>query len=360
MDADNLCLLVMPGCETLGEEVNEELKRIRQVDYDFRIPVDTVRFSDGEGKVVIKDTIRGKDVYIISDPHNYDVTYQMRGFTHHMSPDEHFMDIIRVISASMGHAKNINVVMPLLYESRQHRRKSRESLDCAIALQILERLGVQGIITFDVHDPDIQNAIPLMSLNNFYPTNDLLKVFFNKENIDLGNIIVVSPDMGAMERAKFLERILGCDMGVFYKQRDVTKVVNGKNPIIDHKYLGNEIAGKSVIVLDDMIASGGSMIEVCEELKKRKADKVFIFSSFALFTEGFEKFEEAHQRGLFDSLYTTNLTYIPSELADKPWLNIVPLSSYLANVIDCLNHSQSISKLMQDNSAISLAKRFKG
>ena len=349
---NDLCLLVMDNMSELGEKINSELQKIRKVDYDFRAPIENVKFNDGEGKIVIKDSIRGKDVYILSDPHNYSITYEMYGQKHQMSPDEHFMDILRIVSSMMGHAKQINVVMPLLYESRQHRRKSRESLDCAISLQILEKMGVHELITFDAHDPNIQNAIPLMSFDNFYPTNNLLKALLAKEKIDLNNILVISPDIGAMERAKFLAKILRCDIGVFYKQRDVSKIVNGKNPIIDHKYLGSDVEGKIIIVVDDMLASGGSMLEVAEELKKRKASKIYFFTSFALFTEGYEKFEEAYNNKIFDALYSTNLNYVPEEILVKPWFNSVDCSTYLAKIIDCLNNDQSISQLMEDNSAV--------
>lgn len=349
---DDLCLIVMDNCEALGEKVNRELQNIRNGKDSFITPVKIIKFSDGEGKALICDSIRDKDVYIMCDTHNYSVTYKMYDFEHHLSPDEHFMDVIRVISAMMGHAKSINVVMPLLYESRQHRRKSRESLDCAVALQILERIGVRNIISFDVHDPNIQNAIPLMSLNNFYPTNNTLKEFFKNEQLDLGNVLVVSPDIGAMERAKFLAKILKCDIGVFYKQRDVSKVVNGKNPIVDHKYLGSDVEGKTIIVVDDMLASGGSMLEVAEELKKRKAARIFFFTSFALFTEGYKKFDEAYEAGLFDAIYATNLNYVPDEILSKEWYNSVDCSTYLAEIIDCLNRGESISQLIDDNSAI--------
>lgn len=351
-ESKDLCLIVMDNCKDLGEKVDKELRAIRGSDVTYITPVETIKFSDGEGKALICDTIRNKDVYIMCDTHNYSLTYEMYDFVHHLSPDEHFFDIIRIVSAMMGHARSINVVMPLLYQSRQHRRKSRESLDCAIALQILERIGVRNIISFDVHDPNIQNAIPLMSLNNFYPTNDILKVFFKKEKFDLDNILVVSPDIGAMERAKFLAKILKCDIGVFYKQRDVSKVINGKNPIVDHKYLGNDVSGKTIIVVDDMLASGGSMLEVAEELKNRHAKRVFFFVSFALFTEGFKKFDRAYEDGLFDAIYATNLNYVPKEILAKEWFCSVDCSKYLAKIIDCLNRGESISQLIEDNSAI--------
>lgn len=347
-----ICLLVMDGCEALGSKVNEELKRIRGVKTDFITPVDIIRFSDGEGKAIIKDSIRNKDVYIISDTHNYGVNFEMYGQVHYKSPDEHFMDIVRAMSAMMGHASSVKIIMPFLYQSRQHRRKDRESLDCAISLKILEMLGVNGIISFDVHDVNIQNAIPLLSLDNFYPTNDILKMFLQKEKVDLNNLLVISPDFGAIDRAKYLAKMLSCDMGVFYKQRDITKVVNGKNPIKEHKFLGDDVTGKTTIIIDDMIASGGSMIEVAEELKKRGASKVYVFASFSLFTEGIRKFDEAYKKGTFDAIYSTNLNYVPEQLLNKEWFNAVDFSSYLAKVIDCLNRGDSISQFIEERSIL--------
>lgn len=352
MNKNDLCLIVMDNCQELGLKVDKELQKIKKTKQSFITHINETRFNDGEGKVTILETIRGKDVYILSDTHNYNKAYNMYNLEHHMSPDEHFMNIIRVISAMMGHAKKINVVMPFLYSSRQHRRKSRESLDCAISLQLLHHLGVKEIITFDAHDPNIQNAIPTLSFDNFFPTNDMLKLLLKNEKIDLENTMVVSPDTGAMDRAKFLAKILKSDVGVFYKQRDVSKVVNGKNPIIAHKYLGNDVENKTIIVVDDMLASGGSMLEVAEELKKRNADKIYFFTSFALFTEGYAKFDEAYQKGLFNKIYATNLNYLPEEILAKPWFIATDCSLYLAKIIDCLNRQESINQLMLDNSAV--------
>lgn len=349
---EDLCLIAMDNCTELGAKINEAIQTMRGTSVDYRVTVKADRFSDGEGKATILSSIRGKDVYIISDTHNYSLTYKMHNKEQSFSPDDHFMDIIRVISAMMGHAKNIHVVMPLLYESRQHRRKSRESLDCAVALQILEHLGVTDIITIDVHDPNVQNAIPLLSFDNIFPTNDMLNLFFSKEDIDLSNTLVISPDTGAMDRARFFAKVLGTDVGVFYKQRDVSRVVNGKNPIVDHKYLGSDLTGKTALVVDDMIASGGSILEVAEELKKRGASKVFFFASFALFTEGARRFEDAYRNGLFDAVYATNLSYVDPEILSMPWFNSVDCSGYLAQVIDCLNRGNSLGELMETNSAM--------
>ncbi len=354
---EDLCLIVMDNCKEFCTRVNEELKRIRKSEKDFIVPIKTDRFSDGEGKVTILESIRGKDVYIISDTHNYSITYTMYGMEHHMSPDEHFQDIKRVILAMMGHAKTVNVIMPFLYSSRQHRRKSRESLDCAAGLQELKNLGVNDIITFDVHDPNMQNAIPTMPFDNFFTTNDIMKVFLKNETFEVDETLVISPDTGAMDRARFLADILRVDVGMFYKRRDISKVVNGHNPIVAHEYLGKDVSGKVCIIVDDMIASGGSVLEVASELKAKGAKKIFFFATFALFTAGYEKFDEAYEKGQFDTLYTTNLTYIPDNILKKPWMKVADCSMYLAQIIDCLNKECSIMSLMKDNSAVTNYKK---
>ena len=356
---EDLCLIVMDNCKELGLKVNKEIKKIRKTENNYLIPVDITRFSDGEGKITILETIRGKDVYIISDTHNYSITYNMYGFTHNMSPDEHFQDIKRVISAIMGHAKSIKVVMPFLYASRQHRRKSRESLDCALALQELKNLGIDGIVTFDAHDPNVQNAIPTLPFDNFFPTNDMLKIFLKNEIFDSDNTLIISPDTGAMDRARFLADILRVDVGMFYKRRDISKIVNGHNPIVAHEYLGKEVEEKTIIIVDDMLASGSSMLDVAEELKKRKAKKIFFFTTFALFTSGSEKFDQAYKNEIFDAIYSTNLTYIPQDILKKPWIKIADCSEYLAKIIDSLNKGNSITSLIKDNSAITNYKKEK-
>lgn len=355
--SEDLSLIVMDNCQEFGQKVNDEIKKIRNSKEDYIVPIDIVRFSDGEGKVNILNTIRGKDVYILSDTHNYSITYKMYGREHNMSPDEHFQDIKRVILAMMGHAKSIRVVMPFLYESRQHRRKTRESLDCAASLQELNRLGISGIVTFDAHDPNVQNAIPTLPFDNFFATNDMLKLYLKNEDFDAENTLIVSPDTGAMDRARFLADILRVDVGMFYKRRDISKVIDGKNPIVAHEYLGKDVKGKHIIVVDDMLASGGSMLEVAEELKKRGADKVFFFTTFALFTAGIEKFEKAYAEGLFEAIYATNLTYIPKEILSKEWFYAADCSTYMAKIIDCLNNETSISELIEDNSAITNYKK---
>lgn len=351
MKKEDLCLIVMDNCKEFGLKVNEELKKLQKKEKDFIIPIKMSRFNDGEGKVEILDTLRDKDVYIISDTHNYSCTYKMYHYEHHMSPDEHFQDIKRVIIAMMGHAKRISVVMPMLYEARQHRRKGRESLDCAIALQELQNLGVHEIITFDVHDPNIQNAIPTTSFDNFYTMNSMVEVFLDQEEFDRENTLVISPDTGAMDRARFLADMLQVNTGVFYKRRDVSKIVNGHNPIVAHEYLGNDVSGKTIIIVDDMLASGGSAFDVVKELKNRNAGKIFFFMTFVLFTTGYKKFDEAYKNGDLAGIYSTNLTYVPDEIKEKPWFHMADCSSYLAKIIDRLNNGQSISKLMNDRSA---------
>lgn len=356
MNKSDLCLIVMDNCKEFGQMVDDHLKSIRKTDESFILPIEMVRFSDGEGKVKLLSSIRGKDVYIISDTHNYSTSFKMYGTTHLMSPDEHFQDIKRTILAMMGHANKISVVMPFLYESRQHRRKSRESLDCALALQELEALGVNNIITFDAHDPNVQNAIPTLSLDNFYPTNDILKVFLKNEKIDTENTLVISPDAGAMDRARFLADIIKVDVGLFYKRRDLSKIVNGMNPIEAHEYLGKDLEGKNAIVVDDMIASGKSLIDVAEELKKRKAKNIYFFSTFALFTNGPEIFVNAYKDNLFNKIYSTNLTYVPKEIMESEWFVAADCSEFLAQIIDYNNSGKSISELIDKNSAVNVYK----
>ncbi len=352
MKNNDLKLIVMENAKGFGEKVDNWLKKIRKTDESFILPIEQVRFSDGEGKVKLLSSIRGKDVFIISDTHNYNITYTMYGKTHTMSPDEHYQDIKRVILASMGHARRLNVIMPFLYESRQHRRKSRESLDCALALQELEALGVDNIITFDVHDPNVQNAVPTMSLDNFYPTNDILKEFLKHENVNEEDWLVISPDAGAMDRARYLADIIKVDVGLFYKRRDLSKIVNGSNPIVAHEYLGKDLKGKNIIVVDDMIASGKSLIETAEEAKRRGANRIFFFSTFALFTNGPETFIKAHEKKIFNKIYSTNLTYVPDEINKKDWFIAADCSKFMADIIDYNNAGKSISKLIEKNSAI--------
>lgn len=347
---EDLKLIVLDNIGDFGKKTDNYLKKINKTSDSYIIPITRDRFSNGEGKIKINGTIRDKDIYIISDVGNYNIIYDMHGFTHHMAPDEHFQDIKRVISAISGYASKITLVMPLLYESRQHKRKGKESLDCAIALKELEALGVNHIVTFDAHDPNVSNAIPNLPFENFYVAHDILNRLIEKENID--NLLVISPDMGAMERARYYAEILGSDVGVFYKRRDLSKVVDGKNPIVDHVYLGSDVKGKNIIVVDDMIASGASMLEVSKYLKENGANKIYLVSTFALLTEGPNKFIESYRDGLFDKLYSTNLSYVPEVIKNEPWYEDVDCSKRLANIINTLHNKESLKTIFDDTKEV--------
>ena len=338
-----LKLVVMNNISELGMMVDKHLRDINKTEKSYIVKMKSDRFSNGEGKVSIERNVNGDDLYIISDVGNYGISYMMHGREHFMSPDEHFEDIKRVIAATSGHASKINVVMPLLYQSRQHKRRGNESLDCAIGLQELERIGVDNIITFDAHDPSICNAIPRLPFENFYPTHTILEELIQKE--DVKDLLVISPDMGAMERARYYADMLSCDVGVFYKRRDLSKVVNGKNPIVEHMYMGADVNNKDVLVVDDMIASGGSMIEVCDHLREKGARNIYLIATFALFTEGIEKFVDAYDKGLFNKLYSTNLSYVPDEIKNNNWYVDVDCSRYLAIIIDTINKKGDIESL---------------
>ena len=338
-----LKLVVMNNISELGMMVDKHLRDINKTEKSYIVKMKSDRFSNGEGKVSIERNVNGDDLYIISDVGNYGISYMMHGREHFMSPDEHFQDIKRVIDATSGHASKINVVMPLLYQSRQHKRRGNESLDCAISLQELERIGVDNIITFDAHDPSICNAIPRLPFENFYPTHTILEELIQKE--DVKDLLVISPDMGAMERARYYADMLSCDVGVFYKRRDLSKVVNGRNPIVEHMYMGADVKNKDVLVVDDMIASGGSMIEVCEHLREKGARNIYLIATFALFTEGIEKFVDAYNKGLFNKLYSTNLSYVPDEIKNNNWYVDVDCSRYLAIIIDTINKKGDIESL---------------
>ncbi len=335
-------------CDRIGE-VDKELKRLRGEDVNTYVSkVESVRFNNGEGKVKLNETIRGKDVFIISDISNYSLTYKMFGNVNHVSPDEHFQDIVRVISAIGGKAHRINVIMPLLYASRQHRRTGRESLDCAMALRYLEDLGVDSVLTFDAHDPNVQNATPNSSFDSIFPVYAILKEFIsdNRENIDKDKMLVVSPDAGAMQRVIQYASMLSLDASMFFKRRDYTRVVNGKNPIIAHDYMGRDLKDMDALLVDDMIASGESILDVCAELKKRGAKNMYIIATFAFFTEGTEKFDKLFEEGIIKRVYTTNASYIPEEIKQKPWLKVVDICKYLALLINTLNNGGSLSPLI--------------
>ena len=344
-----LGIIALESCRELGEQVNKIIQQKRNTEESLLIPTNEIRFSNGEGKVKLPETVRGKDIYILCDVGNYSCTYKMFGFTNHKGPDEHFQDIKRTVSAIRGKAARITVIMPLLYQSRQHRRKGRESLDCALALQELERLGVDEILTFDVHDPNVQNAIPLLSFENLYPTYDIVKSLISNEDtlsLDKEKLLVISPDTGAMDRAIYYSSVLGVDVGLFYKRRDHSTVVNGKNPIVEHEYMGREVEGKDVLIVDDMIASGESVLDIALELKKRNAKNVYVATTFAFFTEGLEKFNKYYSDGIISKVYSTNLTYISPELRETKWFNAVDMSEFLSRVINRLNYGKSIAKYM--------------
>ena len=354
----NLRLIVMDNFEEFGRKVDGHLKLMRHIEDEnatFIVPVKITRFSSGEGKAEIMDTIRAQDVYILTDVMNYDCTYKMRGFINHKSPDDHYQELKRVISAMDGAEESLKVIMPFLYEGRQHKRKGRESKDCSEMLHELEFSGVDSFITFDAHDPSIRNALHTCSFDSIYPTYSILKEFIENEQIDFDNLLVVSPDTGAVDRAVYYAEMLGTDVGIYHKRRDMSKVVNGKNPIVAHEYLGAPVEGKNVIVVDDMIASGQSILEVAEQLKKRGAENIYLIASFALFSDGeksVQAFDEAYENGIFTRCYTSNLCYMPKEVEEKDWLRVGDCSKYVAKLIDTLNKHESISPLLDSKEKI--------
>ena len=342
----SLGLIVLNNMKDFGNKVFAHLKEEHGISENCLIPHQEVRFSNGEGKVVINSTVRDKNIYILSDITNYNCSYQAYGRTNYLSPDDHFQDIKRVVSAIRGNSKKITVIMPFLYGSRQHARNGRESLDCAVALQELQHLGISTIATFDAHDPEVQNAIPLLSFDNFFPTNTILTEFVEKEKINYDKLLIISPDEGALKRCRYYSGMLEADIGLFYKRRDYSKLVNGKNPIAEHKYLGREEEGLDYIIVDDMISSGGSMIDIFEQLKERKANKVYAVAAFSLLTDGPKPFDDAYEKGLFTKIYTTELAYIPNEIKEKPWLEVVDTASLVSDIIDSYHYEKSISPLL--------------
>lgn len=357
---DNLRLIVLSNFSAVGKKVDEHLQKLYGSDKSFIVPIEEVRFNNGEGKIVINDSVREKDVFILSDVGNYSCTYNMHGFENHKSGDDHFQDIKRVIYAIKGQAEHMHVITPLLYESRQHRRKGRESLDCALGLLDLANLHVKDIITFDAHDVGMQNAVPLTSFENFYPTMSILNCFVKNEDVDLSNLLIVSPDIGAVARARSYAEIFSTNVGMFYKRRDLTKVVNGKNPIIEHKYIGEDVRNKDIIVVDDMIASGDSMIEVAKALKDLGANKIYLTATFSLFTNGIENFRKAHEEGLFEKVYSTNLTYVKESYEDEEWFVKVDCSKQISKIIEHLNKKLPLSELLDDRQKItkSIQKKY--
>lgn len=360
----SLGIISLEGCRPLGETVDQYLVKWRaeresehkgslafagyQRD-SYLLNAKVPRFGSGEAKGMILESVRGTDLYLLVDVMNHSMTYSLSGHENHMSPDDHYQDLKRIIAAVGGKARRITVIMPFLYESRQHKRTARESLDCALALQELVHMGVDNIITFDAHDPRVQNAIPLHGFETVQPAYQFIKgllLHVSDLKIDSDHMMVISPDEGGMSRAIYIANVLGLDMGMFYKRRDYTQIVNGRNPIVAHEFLGTSVEGKDMIIIDDMISSGESVLEVAAALKKRKANKIFVFSTFGLFTSGLDKFDKAYEDGIIDKILTTNVIYQTPELLKRDWYISCDLSKYIAYIIDTLNHDSSISDLL--------------
>lgn len=360
----SLGIIPLPSCKEMGQKVNDYLVQWRRESLNehkntiafqgyeqdsYLIEAKVPRFGSGEAKGILLESVRGRDLYLMVDVCNYSLTYPLCGHINHMSPDDHYQDLKRIIAACAGKARRITVIMPFLYESRQHKRSSRESLDCALALRELIDMGVDNILTFDAHDPRVQNAIPLHGFETVQPSYQFIKALLtNVHDIqaDSDHLMVISPDEGGMSRAIYIANVLGVDMGMFYKRRDYTKVVNGRNPIVAHEFLGSNVEGKDVIVIDDMISSGESMIDVANKLKDLKANRIFLYSTFGLFTNGMDKFDNAFKEGIFYRLLTTNLIYQSPELLARPYYISCDMSKYIALLIDTLNHDASISDLL--------------
>jgi len=360
-----LGIIAMPGCEEAAQKINEYLMKWYEQQEaledmplyaqmganreNFLIEAHCPRFGTGEGKAIIKDSVRGYDIYILCDPGAYNVTYKMYGREVPMSPDDHYQDLKRIIAAIGGKAKRVNVIMPYMYEGRQHRRSSRESLDCAMMLQELEGMGIANLLTFDAHDPRVQNAIPYGSFESVMPSYQILKALFREQKdlqIDRDHMMIVSPDEGALDRNIFYSSVLGVNMGFFYKRRDYTRLVNGRNPIIAHEYLGESVEGKDILVSDDILSSGDSILDLARQLKKRKANRIFAAATFGLFTNGIEAFNQAYEEGLIHRIISTNLTYRTPELKAAPWFIEADMTKYTAYIIATLNHERSLSKLL--------------
>ena len=365
-----LKIAALDSCKELGQKVNDYIVSFRQnateaypdlaqlANYtceNYLVDSACPRFGSGEAKGILRESIRGTDLFVMVDVCNYSLTYKVNGHINHMSPDDHYQDLKRIISAATGKARRINVIMPFLYESRQHKRTKRESLDCALALEELHAMGVSNIFTFDAHDPRVQNAIPLKGFDNFSPNYQFMKALLRSEpdlKVDKDHLMIISPDEGAMHRAVYLSNVLGVDMGMFYKRRDYSTIVNGKNPIVAHEFLGDDLKGKNAIIVDDMISSGESMLDVAKQIKERGANRVFVFTTFGLFTEGFAKFDEYYEKGFIDRIITTNLTYLPEELKEKPYFACADMSKFLALIIDSMNHDISIGKVLDPSEKI--------
>ena len=373
-----LKIAALDSCIDLGKKVNDYIVTFRQDSLkkyldsplfstykqdNYLIDCQCPRFGSGEAKGILGSSIRGKDLFVMVDVCNHSLTYTVNGHLNHMSPDDHYQDLKRVISAANGKAHRVNVIMPFLYESRQHKRTKRESLDCAFALQELVDMGVSNIITFDAHDPRVQNSIPLHGFDNFNPPYQFMKALLRAEpdlKVDKDHLMIVSPDEGAMHRAVYFSNVLGVNMGMFYKRRDYSTIVNGKNPIEAHEFLGDDMHGKNVIVIDDMISSGESMLDVAKKMKDRGAERVFVCTTFGLFTDGFEKFDEFYANGYIDRVITTNLTYLPAEAYEKPYFVVADMSKFIALIIDSFNHDITMSSVLNPTDKIHrLLERYK-
>lgn len=377
-----LKLAALESCRDLATQVNDHIVSFRRNDmeellrrkedlnyrgYDvdsYLLNLQCPRFGTGEAKAVIKESVRGADIFAMVDVTNYSLSYTVSGHTNHMSPDDHFQDLKRVIGASVSTAHRVNVIMPFLYEGRQHKRTKRESLDCAMALEELVKMGVSNIITFDAHDPRVQNAIPLSGFDNFMPTYQFIKTLFEHDKslkLDKDHLMVISPDEGAMDRAVYLANNLSVDMGMFYKRRDYSRVVNGRNPIVAHEFLGSSVEGKTVLIIDDMISSGESMLDTAKALKDRKASKVIVCCTFGLFTNGLEKFDEFYDKGYIDYVITTNLNYRSKELLEREWYLEANMSKYMAAIINSFNHDVSIEAALSPTKKIQkLVQKYHG
>ncbi|MEI3245624.1 MAG: ribose-phosphate pyrophosphokinase [Lachnospiraceae bacterium] len=358
-------IVALKGCTELGNIVNDYLVSFRKemaqkrtdhsnvtwsgyAEDTFLVDAECPRFGTGEAKGKINASIRGADLFIMVDISNYTPTYKIGPYVNHMSPDDHYQDLKRIIQAATGKAHRINVIMPFLYEGRQHKRSSRESLDCAAALQELISMGVENIITFDAHDPRVMNAIPLNGFDNFMPTYQFLKALLRSVpdlKLDNEHLMIISPDEGAMNRAVYFSNILGVDMGMFYKRRDYSTIINGKNPIVAHEFLGDSVEGKDCIIVDDMISSGESMLDVAKQLKERKANRIFVCTTFGLFTDGLDKFDEYYKKGYINKIITTDLNYRPAELLERPYYEPARMGKYVASIMDILNHDVSVEKV---------------
>jgi ribose-phosphate pyrophosphokinase len=344
-----LSVIGMRGCEKFVAQVDAYLKEARQTTNTTIVVPEWIRFGNGEGKCVLHDSMRGHDVYIIADLFNYGVKYKMYGIENHMSPDDHFQDLKRIIGAIAGKARRLSVIMPMLYESRQDKRAVRESLDCAVSLQELVTMGVSNIITFDVHNSCVQNSIPLSGFDNVQPSYQMIKALIREVpdiEFDSSKLMFISPDEGGMQRCMYYSSVLGIELGMFYKRRDYTVVKDGRNPIVAHRYLGKPVRGKDVIIIDDMISSGDSMFDIAKQLKDKGANRIFMFATFGLFCNGLQRFDDAYEKGLINRIFTTNLIYRTPQLLTKEWYVEVNMCKYVAYIIETLNHDNTISKLL--------------